>query len=150
MNASASRLGFARRTVVWILACGAASLLVATLVSASQRGTDTNRGGASPYTPSKGEWLCLFLNSRQALVNSERAPAAVSVQYLYDLSKPDTIKIQVLFGEGMSEQQLHLCAARAARHATEMAKVQGWQDWLKIEIGERKVTYLSPPDELIR
>ncbi len=43
MNASASRSWFAWRTVVWIVSCGAASLLVATLIAAPQRGMDTDR-----------------------------------------------------------------------------------------------------------
>jgi hypothetical protein len=150
MNASASRSWFARRTVVWIVACGAASLLVATLVAASPRGTDTERGGASPYTPTKGEWLCLYLNSRQALVNSQRTMGGVAVHYLYDLSNPDTVRIKVLFGDGISEEQVHRCAARAEHHATEVAKAHGWLDWLKIERDERKVTDMFASDASIR
>jgi len=123
---------------------------VATLVSASQRGNDTKPGGGATYTPTKGEWLCLFLNSRQALVNSERVPGPVAAEYLYDLSKPDTVRIQLLFSEGANEAQLSRCAAQAERHAIEAAKVYGWQGWLKTEVGERKVTYRSSTDLLIR
>ena len=83
MNGSSSRLWFTRRTVVWILFCGAVSLLAATLPAASQRGADADRGGEAPYTPTKGEWLCVLLNSRQALMNSERVPRGVNVHYLY-------------------------------------------------------------------
>jgi hypothetical protein len=97
MNESASRLPFARRTSVCIVSFGAASILVAGLMAASQPGNDTERGGASPYTPTKGEWLCLLLNSRQALANSERAPRGVDVHYLYDLSKPDVLRIRLLY-----------------------------------------------------
>jgi len=156
MNALAVRSWFTRQKVVWMLSCGAAallvamSLLVATLVAASQSGPDKLRGGASSYTPTKGEWLCLFLNSRQALINSQRAIGGVAVHYLYDLSKPDTIQIKVLFGEGTSEEQVHRSAARAEYHATEAAKVHGWQDWLKIEREERKVTDMFASDALIR
>jgi len=116
------------------------------LVAASQRGTDTQRGGAAPYTPTKGEWLCLFLNSRQALVNSQRVTGVFAVRYLYDASKPDTIRIKVLFGEGINEEQVHRCGARAEHHATEAAKAYGWLDWLKIEHEERKVTDMFAAD----
>lgn len=150
MNKSASRPWFARRTVVWMLSCGAASLLVATLVAAAPRGTDADRGGASPYTPTKGEWLCLFLNSRQALRNSEVARGGLAVHYLYDLSKPDVLRIKVLFDEGTTEEQAQRDAARAAEDAIEIAKVHGWQNWLKIEREERKVTERLTSDTLIR
>jgi hypothetical protein len=149
MNGLANPSRFAWRAVAWILSCGAASLLVAALVATAQTGTDTDRGGASPYTPTQGEWLCLFLNSRQALSNSARAPGGVAVHYLYDESKPDIIRIQVLFGEGTSQEQVHRCGTRAAYHATEAAKVHGWQKWLKIEREERKVTDLFTSDALM-
>jgi hypothetical protein len=150
MNALVIRSWFARRSVVWILTCGAASLLVATLTAASPRETDKDRGGAEPYAPTRGEWLCLFLNSRQALFNSERVPRGVDVHYLYDLSKPDTIRIELLFSDGVGQSQLQHCAARAEDHVTETAKVHGWQNWLKIETAERKVTDLYVSNRLIR
>ena len=140
----------ANRRIVWIVTGGAASLLAATLVAAAQRGVETDRGGASLYTPTKGEWLCLLLNARQALANSERAPRGVDVHYLYDLSKPDVLRIRLLFVAGTSQDQVHICAARAEEHATEAAKVYGWQGWLKIEFEERTVTYLSHSDVLIK
>ncbi len=146
MNASANRSRFAWRTVVWIVSCGAASLFVATLLAASQTGSDKDRRGASPYTPTKGEWLCLLLNSRQALANSQRVTGGVAVHYLYDASKPDTIRVKVLFGEGTSDEQVRRCAARAEHHATEAAKAHGWLDWLKIEHEERKVTDMFAAD----
>ena len=141
---------FAPRTIVWIASCGVGLLLVATWVLAAQRGADADRGGAAPYTPTRGEWLCLFLNSRQALMNSERAPGEIAVHYLYDSSKPDVIRIQLRFGEGTSEEQIHRYAARANEHAIEAAKVYGWEKWLKIEHEERKVGFLSKADALIR
>jgi len=129
---------------------GAALLLVATLLAASPLGTNTDRGGASPYTPTKGEWLCVLLNSRQALINSERAPRGVDVHYLYDLSKPDVLRIRLLYVGGTSKDQVHICAAKAEHHATEAAKVYGWQNWLKIEFEEATITYLSHSDALIQ
>ena len=132
--------------VVWIVACGAALLLVATLAAAPQAGTDMSHGGASPYTPTKGEWLCLYLNSRQALANSQRATGGVCVHYLYDASKPDTLRIKVLFAEGTSMDQVHRWEAKAERHAAEVAKAHGWQDWLKIEFDEQRVTDMFASD----
>ncbi len=137
------------RRFVWILSCGAA-IFVATVVAASQREAGADRGGATPYTPTRGEWMCLLLNSRQAVANSQRS-GGLAVRYVYDLSKPDTVCIEILYGEGTtSDDQLHLCAARAEHHAVEAAKVYGWQDWLKIEHRERKVTDMFASDELIR
>ncbi len=150
MNGSERPWWFARRKVVWILSCAAASLLAATLLAAARPGPDTDRGGASPYTPTKGEWLCLFLNSRQALVNSQRAIGGVAVHYSYDLSEPDTLRIKVLFADGTSEEQVRRCAARAEHHALEAAKVHGWQNWLKIEREERKVADMFASDTLLR
>ena len=66
------------------------------------------------------------------------------------MSKPDTIRIQLLFSEGANEAQLNRSVAEAERHAIEAAKVYGWQGWLKTEVGERKVTYRSGSDLLIR
>ena len=150
MNGLARRSWFARRTVVWILSCGAASLFVAAMMAASPRGSDTDRGGASPYTPTKGEWLCLFLNSRQALLNSESARGGLTVHYLYDQSQPDAIRIKVLFADGTNPEQVHRFAARAEKEAVEAAKCRGWQHWLKTEIDEEKVTERSTSDALLR
>jgi len=147
MSASAISPWFARRKVVWILSCAAASLLTATLLAASQTGTDKDRGGASPYIPTKGEWLCLLLNSRQALVNSQRITGGVAVHYLHDLSKPDTIRIEVLYGGGTTAEQVHRYAARAEHHAIEAAREPGWLNWLKIEHEEQKVTNMFASDK---
>ncbi len=150
MNRLAGWSWFPWRRVSWILSLAAASLLVASMMAASRPGIETNRGGASPYTPTKGEWLCVFLNSRQALINSERVTDAVAVHYLYDLSKPDTIWIEVLPMEGASEKQLQRRAAQAEYEVIEAAKVYGWQNWLKVELDERKVTDRRTEDALIR
>ena len=69
---------------------------------------------------------------------------------LYDLSKPDTLRIQVLRDEGTREEQVRRCVAQAEHEATETAKVHGWQNWLKIEREERKVTDRFAADALIR
>jgi hypothetical protein len=60
------------------------------------------------------------------------------------------VRIQLLFPQGTGEEQLHICAARAEQHAVEVAKVYGWQSWLKVEREERTVSYRSHPDALIR
>ena len=116
----------------------------------SKRKRQRSRGARSPYVPTKGEWLCLFLNSRHALMNSERVPGGVAVHYLYDLTKPDTIRIKVLFTAGTSEEQVRRYADRAEHHAIEAAKVHGWQNWLKIDHEERKVTDMFASEELMR
>ena len=150
MNGSANRSWFARRTVVWTLSCGGASLLVAALMAASPRGTETDRGGAVPYTPTRGEWLCLVLNSRQALINSETVRGGLTVHYLHDKSQPDAIRIKVLFGEGTTPEQVHRYAAQAEEQALAVAKRHGWQDWLKTNLDEQKVTERSAADTLMR
>jgi hypothetical protein len=119
-------------------------------MAASRPGNETDRGGASPYTPTRGEWLCVFLNSRQALINSERVPNAVAAHYLYDLSNPDTVRIEVLPTEGVSEEQVQRRAAQAKYEVSEAAKVYGWQNWLKVELDERKVTDRLSEDALTR
>ncbi len=106
MNASTSWFRFPRRVVGWMFACVAASLLIATIGVAAQSGGVVVHEGASPYTPTKGEWLCVNLNSRQALINSELARSGVGVRYLYDVSKPDSIQIEVLFCQGTRDEQV--------------------------------------------
>jgi hypothetical protein len=150
MKRLASWSRFPWRTAGWILSSAAATVVVATLMAASGPGNETDRGGASPYSPTRGEWLCVVLNSRQALFNSERVSNAVAVRYLYDLSRPDTVRIEVLTIDGASEEQLQRRAAQAKNEATEAAKVYGWQNWLKVELDERKVTDRLSEGALIR
>ena len=150
MNGTTSRPWFARRTVFWILSCGDASLLAATLVAAAGAKSDADRGGAEPYTPTKAEWLCVLLNSRQALINSERAQGGIAVHYLHDLAKPDVIRIQLFNAEGTGADQVHHRAERAKQQAMEAAKHRGWQNWLKIEVDEQKLTERFTADALIR
>ena len=72
------------------------------------------------------------------------------MHYLYDLSKPDTIRIELLFSEGVGQDQLHHCAAQAAGHVIETAKVHGWLNWVKVETEQRKVSDLYVSDRLIQ
>jgi len=146
MNASTSWFRFPRRVVGWMFACVAASLLIATIGVAAQSGGVVVHEGASPYTPTKGEWLCVNLNSRQALINSELARSGVGVRYLYDVSKPDSIQIEVLFCQGTQDEQVKRWGALAKLRATEAAKVHGWQNWLTIELREQKVVGLDASD----
>lgn len=150
MNRSASRSWFAGRTVVSIVSFVAASLLIATFVAASHAGAGVVQGGASPYVPTKGEWLCLLLNSRHALMNSERVPGAITVHYLYDSSNPDTLRIKVLYGGGTSDEQVRSYEAQAEQDVREAAAVRGWQDWLKIERRTEQVSNRAISDTLIR
>ena len=72
------------------------------------------------------------------------------MHYLYDKSRPDAIRIKVLFGDGTNREYLHRFAAQAEGDVIEAAKCHGWQDWLKIEIDEQKVTDRFASDTLIR
>jgi hypothetical protein len=92
----------------------------------------------------------MFLNSRQALVNSERAPTGLAVHYLYDSSRPDVLRIQMLYPEGTQEQQVDQCLDRAESRTIETAKVYGWQSWLKVERERRHIAYRYNVDALIR
>jgi hypothetical protein len=56
--------------------------------------------------------------------------------------KPDTIRIQVIPFQGISEEQFQRRAAQA--------EVYGWQNWLKVELDERKVTDRLSEHALIR
>jgi hypothetical protein len=67
--------------------------------------------------------------------------------YVYDVSKPDTIRIKVLFGEGSGEERVRRCTARAEHHAIEAAREPGWLNWLKIEHEEQKVTNMFASDK---
>ena len=122
------------RTVGWILFCAAASVLFNIYGSLSPRIRNRSRRRRSPYTPTKGEWLCVVLNSRQALINSERVSDAVATHYLYDRSEPDTVRTEVVPVEGASEEQLQRRAAQAKNEVTEAARVHEWQNWVKVEI----------------
>ena len=123
MNATTSRSWLAWRFLGRLLLGTAALFLLATVLAASQQSKDHSRsGGGSPYTPTKGEWLCLLLNARQALLNSERTGAGVAPHYLYDRSNPDTIRVQVAFGEGVDPHQVRLCENRAEQQVLEAAQ----------------------------
>ncbi len=136
-----SRTKFDWRWAIWLLSCGAMTLFVATAVTASQRdGNFLDRSGAAPYTPTRGEWLCVLLNARQSLANSEQMRRGSVVHYLYDRSKPDVILVQVLADEGATKEQIHRRAAHAEIQAREAAKIYGWQDWLQVEHDEQKLT----------
>ncbi len=76
----------------------------------------------------------MVLNSRQALINSERVSDAVATHYLYDRSEPDTVRTEVVPVEGASEEQLQRRAAQAKNEVTEAARVHEWQNWVKVEI----------------
>jgi hypothetical protein len=117
-------------------------LVVASLATAMS-GSEADREGAAPYTPTRGEWLCLVLNTQRALVNSEQEPLDVHVRYLYDRAKPNTIQVELLFRPDLPEVELRRRAEEAQRHAKEAAKTHGWDGWLKIEFKETQLA--GPP-----
>lgn len=100
--------------------------------------------------PTRGEWLCVVLNTRQALANSEHMPREDVVHFLYDRSQPDVLMVQVLAAQGMNRNEVRRCEARAEHQAAELAKTYGWQGWLKIKHNEQQLTEASTLKGLIR
>jgi hypothetical protein len=150
MNAARIHYRFDRRKTVWILSCGAATLFAAAVVAAAQRSGEADRGGATLYTPTRGEWLCILLNSRHALANSEQIPRELVVHYSYDRSKPNVIGVNVLLTDRVSDkEQVRRCTVRAEEHAIATAKIYGWQDWLKVEHRAKVYTDDSATGSLI-
>lgn len=115
-------------------------VLITALVAPALSGGDTNQGGAAPYTPTQGEWLCLVLNTQRALVNSEQQPLDMQVRYLYNRTRPNTIQIELLFGENVPRVEVQRRAEDAQLRALDAAKVYGWDKWLKLDFKE---THLS-------
>ena len=120
-------------------------------VVAALSGEEAGSKGAQPYTPTRGEWLCLFLNSQEALMNSEHfAAGTTTVRYLYDRSQPDTIRVEVFWSEGTPLQQVRRQANEAERRVMEAAKVHGWQRWVKVDHGDREVAEMPVTETLLR
>ncbi|MGO9109193.1 MAG: hypothetical protein ACLP9L_08175 [Thermoguttaceae bacterium] len=149
MYASTSYHQFNRGTIAWSLSCSAVTLFVAAVVAAAQRGGDPTPGGADSYTPRRGEWLCVLLNARQALSNSERVPREFVVHYFYDRSRPNVILVQVLADRTSNEAQVRRCVARAEERAIATARIYGWQNWLRVEHREREFTDASAAESLV-
>lgn len=147
MNALTSRNLSYRSKLVWFLSCGTMCLLITAVVAAAQRGGSS--GGAEPYSPTRGEWLCVLLNARQALSNSEQVPHATLVHYFYDRSTPNVIFLKVLADKSSDKAVVRRILARAKEHAIATAKIYGWQDWLQVEQTDQEFTEDSAAASLI-
>jgi hypothetical protein len=107
-------------------------------------------GGGTPYTPTQGEWLCVLLNMDEAAAADVQFPTGTGVRFRHDHTKPDTIQIELLYNVNVPESELRHRAQHAERQAQEVAKLKGWEGWLRTEVTQTKVTrrpVASPLDE---
>jgi len=137
MQVQATFRGLLKR---WPWALGLAVAMLA--LAGSLSGSDVNQGGAASYTPTQGEWLCLMLNTQEALFASEQQPDSVAVRYVYDRSQPNKLGIAILYGAHVSALEVQRQVRAAQQHAMELAKLHGWDSWLKLELTR---TALSGP-----
>jgi hypothetical protein len=97
--------------------------------------TAVEEGGAAPYTPTCGEWLCLELNTHVAVVTAEQKLTQLDIRFLHDKAKPDLITIELLNDPSVvSLDGLRAQARRARDYATKRARRHGWDKWLKLEV----------------
>jgi hypothetical protein len=97
-----------------------------------------DNGGGAPYTPTRGEWLCVLLNMDEAAANDIQIPEGIGVRYEYDLAKPDTIQIEVVYTANVSAKERKRRGKEAEQQARELARLKGWDGWLKTELKETK------------
>ena len=103
-------------------------------------------GGLAPYTPTRGEWLCLSLNVEQALADSEQiATSPVQVRFAYDRAQPDTIQIRLIVGPGATLPELQRRAAGAEQLARQVAQLRGWDSWMNLERKEIRISEAPAP-----
>ena len=146
MNQATNRPRLGRRSC-WV----AASVLVMLTLVAALSGNEAGSKGALPYTPTQGEWLCLFLNTQEALMNSEHfAAGTTTLRYFYDHARPDTIRVEVFWSEGTPWKQVLLQANEAERRVTEAAKIRHWQRWVKVEHADKQVAEMPVTETLLR
>ncbi len=124
--------------VLVIVAAGAASA------------PDSGTGGATPYTPTQGEWLCLMLNAEQGVFNGEQQPTDVHVRFLYDRSKPNTIEIELLGDINAVDTEMERQRLVTQQRVLAAAKDRGWDQWLKIEVKAIRITGPPTPQMLMR
>jgi len=101
-------------------------------------------------TPTQAEWLCVLLNMDEAAVADVQFPTGTGVRFRHDHTKPDTIQIELLYNVNVPENELRHRAQHAERQAQEVAKLKGWEGWLRTEVTQTKVTrrpVASPLDE---
>ena len=122
---------FASRGLLW-KASTAVALAAAVVVAVM--GADQSERGSSPYTPTKGEWLCMSLNVQQALIGGYGDTGDILVTFAYSPAKPDTITVVVQFSReaghrGSDPRQ----TAYAERQVMAAVELKGWDSWVKIE-----------------
>jgi len=118
---------FRGRVTRWAVAAALAAA-AAVFLGASE----ANRG-ASSYTPTQGEWLCMSLNIDELFSETYRSP--VVVRYLYDLARPDTIEIRVSYPPQLvTPEAVRMRVAQARLRTMEAAESRGWDVWLKLEV----------------
>jgi hypothetical protein len=134
MNQAAKQLHSASRALVqrWPWALGLTLVVLA--LAGPLSGGDVQNGGAAPYTPTQGEWLCLLLNTQEALFASEQQPDNVAIRYCYDRAQPNKIHIDMLYGANVNALELRRQAKAAEDHAMELAKLRGCDKWLKLDM----------------
>ncbi|HEV3006564.1 MAG TPA: hypothetical protein VGX78_18990, partial [Pirellulales bacterium] len=90
--------------------------------------------------PTQGEWLCMLLNMDEAAADEMQFPQGVGIRYRYDHQRPDTIQIEVLYNVNVGVPERQNRAKHAEGQARELAKLKGWDGWLKLELKEIKVS----------
>ena len=111
-------------------------------------GSDVDNDGASPYAPTRGEWLCLLLNTQEALFSREQQPDDVAVRYLYNRSQPNKIQIALLYSSNVNAREVRRQAKFASEQAVEAAKLRGWDKWLKVELTQTQLSG-RPPRQIL-
>lgn len=105
-------------------------------------------GGGATYTPTRGEWLCALLNMDEAAANNIQIPEGIGVRYGYDRAKPDTIKIEVVYTANVSVKERKRRGKEAEQQARGVARLRGWDGWLKTVLLETKYTEFPAPRPL--
>lgn len=116
-----------------------ATLLVVTITTTFFLGADAQDGGATPYTPSRGEWLSLELNVRQVLAEAPSIANEVSVRYQYNDERPNTLHIQVFYDANVSPLELQNQVNDAKQQAIGLARTKDWDHWLKLDVEKIKI-----------
>jgi hypothetical protein len=115
------------------------AIVAAALVSLAL-GADTDSGGGTRYTPTQGEWLCMLLNMDEAAADEMQFPTGAGIRYRYDHERPDTIEIELLYSANIGAPERRNRAKYAEQTAKEVAKLKGWDGWLKLKLTEKKIT----------
>jgi hypothetical protein len=123
---------------VWAVAAIVAVVL-GSFALAADPDSDADSGGAS-YTPTRGEWLCMLLNLDEAVSAEMQWAMGAGVRFRYDHNRPDTIEIEVLYNANVGANERRNRAEHAERQARELAKIKGWDGWLKTKLTETKIT----------